>query len=165
VRRHPHVFGDADVKTADGVIEQWEDLKRQERNGGSALTGIPATLPALSQAQTIQRRAGTAGFEWESPEQAWEALQEELDELKAAATPEEQANEAGDALFALANLIRYLGVDAEEALRNTSRGFSQLFRELETMAEEESMDLRETDIETKVAMWEEAKKRRQAERV
>lgn len=165
VRRHPHVFGDTDVTTADGVIEQWEDLKRQERDGGSALTGIPAALPALSQAQTIQRRAGKAGFEWESAEQAWEALREELDELRAAERPAERSAEAGDALFALANLVRYLDVDAEEALRGTCRGFGRLFREVETMADERSLDLKETDIDTKIAMWEEAKKRRQAERV
>jgi tetrapyrrole methylase family protein/MazG family protein len=165
VRRHPHVFGESDASTPDAVIEQWEDLKRRERNGGSALTGIPATLPALSQAQTIQRRAGKAGFEWESEEQAWEAFQEEIDELKAAKTPEERADEAGDALFALVNLIRYMDVDAEEALRGTCRGFSTLFRNLEEMADERSLDLRETDIETKVAMWEEAKQRRPRERV
>jgi tetrapyrrole methylase family protein/MazG family protein len=164
VRRHPHVFGDATAETPDAVIEQWEDLKRRERNGASALSGIPATLPALSRAQTVQRRAGKAGFQWDSVEEAWEALEEELAELRAATSPQERQEESGDALFALANLVRYLDVDAEEALRGTCRGFSTLFRRVEEMAGDQGLDLREADLTTKLAMWEDAK-RRSKERV
>jgi tetrapyrrole methylase family protein/MazG family protein len=160
VRRHPHVFGEALAETPGAVAEQWEDLKRKERNGASALTGVPASLPALSHAQTIQRRAGKAGFEWESEEQAWAALDEELRELREAKTLEERRDEAGDALFALANLVRFLDVEAEEALRSTTRGFSRLFRRVEELAAEKSQDLRETDLETKLLMWEEAKKQK-----
>lgn len=159
VRRHPHVFAEAVAETPGAVIEQWEDLKRKERNGASALTGVPAALPALAHAQTVQRRAGKAGFEWESEEQAWEALEEELAELRAAKTYEHRREELGDALFALANLARFLDVEAEEALRSTIRGFGGLFRTVEGMANEQALDLREADLETKLAMWEEAKKR------
>ncbi len=159
VRRHPHVFAEAVAETPDAVIEQWEDIKRKERDGASALTGIPSALPALAQAQTVLRRAGKAGFEWESEEQAWKALDEELTELRAANTPEQRRAEAGDALFALANVARFLDVEAEEALRATTRRFGGLFRAIEGMASEQSVDLREADLQTKLAMWEEAKKR------
>ncbi len=159
IRRHPHVFAEAVAETPDAVIEQWEDIKREERSGASALTGIPSALPALAQAQTVQRRSGKAGFEWESKEQAWEALDEELAELRAANTPEQRRAEAGDALFALANLVRFLDVEGEEALRATTSRFSNLFRAVEGMANEQSIDLRNTGLETKLAMWEEAKKR------
>ncbi len=159
VRRHPHVFSDAQAETPDAVVEQWEDIKRSERNGASALTGVPSALPALAQAQTIQRRAGNAGFEWESEQQAWNALDEELAELRSASTPEQRRTEAGDALFALANLARFLNVDGEEALRATTRRFGGLFRAVEGIAAEQSVDLREANLETKLVMWKEAKKR------
>lgn len=165
VRRHPHVFDDAVAETPAAVTEQWEDIKRKERNGASALTGIPSALPALAQAQTVQRRAGHAGFAWETEEQAWKALDEELAELRAANTPEERYAEAGDAIFALANVARFLDVEGEEALRATIRRFSGLFRAVENMAGERSVDLRDADLETKLAMWEEAKKRSQKQKV
>ncbi|MEX0684149.1 MAG: nucleoside triphosphate pyrophosphohydrolase [Dehalococcoidia bacterium] len=157
VRRHPHVFGEAVAETPDAVVEQWEEIKRGERNGASALAGVPPTLPALSQAQTIQRRAGKTGFQWDTEEQAWDAVHEELSELRAAATPEERRAETGDALFALANLARFLDVDAEEALRSTCGGFSKRFRYVEQVAGERSVDLLQADLQTKLTLWEEAK--------
>lgn len=165
VRRHPHVFAGAVAETPDAVVEQWEDLKREERNGASAMTGIASALPALAHAQTVQRRAGKAGFEWDSEDQAWEAFEEEVGELREARTPAERRDEAGDVLFAFANLARFLDVDAEGALRETSRSFGSLFRTVEGMAAEKSVDLREADLETKLAMWEEAKKLRQKQKV
>src|SRR3972149_1288472 len=97
VRRHPHVFGDATAETPEAVVEQWEELKREERGERSALSGIPAPLPALARAQAIQRRASRAGFAWENVGQAWEALDEELGELREARTPAEQRDELGGA--------------------------------------------------------------------
>lgn len=157
LRRHPHVFGDAVAETPEAVVEQWDDLKRRERGEDSALAGIPITLPALSQAQAIQRRVANAGFTWDSIEGAWEALDEELDELRRARTPEEKRDEMGDAIFAMANVARWLEIDAEEAVRSTSRGFSRLFRRVEERARERGVDLREAGIEEKLALWGEAK--------
>jgi tetrapyrrole methylase family protein/MazG family protein len=157
VRRHPHVFADATAETPEAVVEQWEELKREERGERSALTGIPATLPALARAQAIQRRASRAGFAWESAEQAWEALEEELRELREAETPEEQRDELGDALFALAGLARWLDVDAEEALRSTCGGFQTLFQRLEAAVRESGRDLRQMTSAEKLALWEQAK--------
>jgi tetrapyrrole methylase family protein/MazG family protein len=157
VRRHPHVFGDAVAKTPGAVIEQWDDLKRKERNGRSALHGIPPTLPALAYAQAVQRRAAKAGFAFDSEAQAWAALDEEIAELKAANTREEQAEEIGDVFFALANVARWYETDAEDALRNTSRGFSRTFRRMEELVDGRGVDLKTADVEQKMALWEEAK--------
>jgi len=157
VRRHPHVFGEATAETPEAVVEQWEELKREERSGQSALTGIPGTLPALARAQAMQRRASRAGFAWESVEQAWEALEEELGELRQADTPERRREEAGDALFALAGLARWLEVDAEEALRSTCRGFQRLFERLAAAVREQGRDLADMRAAEKLALWERVK--------
>ena len=158
VRRHPHVFASATASTPDAVIRQWDDLKKDERGHDQpTLAGIPDTLPALSYAQTVQRRAARAGFAWETDEQAWEALDEELNELRAARTPDERRREAGDAIWALANLLRHLDIDAEDALRLASSSFTQRFHTVEDIAAERGVDLRESDIATKLALWEEAK--------
>ena len=158
VRRHPHVFGEATAETPEAVVEQWEELKREERGERSALTGIPAALPALARAQAIQRRASRAGFAWENTEQAWDAFEEELRELREARTPEEQREELGDALFALAGLAGWLKVDAEEALRSTCRSFQSLFERLEAAVRESGRDLARMTFEEKLALWEELKR-------
>jgi tetrapyrrole methylase family protein/MazG family protein len=157
VRRHPHVFEDAIADTPEAVAEQWDELKRQERGDQSALTGIPLTLPALAYAQAVQRRADKAGFAFASREQVWDALQEELDELRAARTPAEQRAEIGDVLFAMANLARCLDADAEDALRTTSRSFTRLFQRMEGIVKARGLDLREAKAGEKLALWEEAK--------
>jgi len=157
VRRHPHVFGEAVAATPEAVVEQWEELKREERAGQSSLSGIPQALPALALAQAMQRRAERAGFTWEKVEQAWGALEEELNELRQASTPEERRQEMGDTLFALANLARWLEVDAEEALRCTCRSFKRLFQRVEEAARERGQDLRTMEVKEKLALWEEAK--------
>lgn len=157
VRRHPHVFGEAKATTPGAVVEQWDELKRRERNGLSALHGIPPTLPALAYAQAVQRRAAKAGFTFETKEQAWDALEEELQELKRAKTPAEQADEVGDLLFAVANVARWYEADAEDALRSTARGFSRTFMRLEEIVDTRGVDLKEAAIEEKKALWEEAK--------
>lgn len=159
VRRHPHVFADAVAETPEAVVDQWEELKRQEREGKSALAGIPPGLPALAYAQAVQRRAAKAGFAYESPDQAWEALEEELEEFRAAQTSEERADELGDAIFALANVARWHGVDAEDALRDTCRGFAGHFGRMETIVQERGIDLTATPTPEKLALWEEAKSR------
>lgn len=158
VRRHPHVFSNGVAETPEAVVEQWDELKRRERDGRSALTGIPDTLPALAQAQALQRRAEKAGFAFQSVEQVWDALQEELRELGSAETEEEKRAEAGDALFALANLVRWLGADAEDALRSTSRGFTAAFQRLEGLSKEKGVDLTEAELADKLALWDEAKR-------
>jgi uncharacterized protein YabN with tetrapyrrole methylase and pyrophosphatase domain len=151
------VFASAVAETPHAVVEQWYDLKRRERGAGPALAGIPQGLPSLAYAQAIQRRAARAGFAWESTEQAWEALEEELEELRQAETRENQREELGDAAFALASLARHLDIDAEDALRGTCGGFTRLFETMESMIAERGIDLTQADFDTKLALWEEAK--------
>ena len=158
VRRHPHVFSNAVAETPEAVVEQWDELKRLERNGESAITGIPDALPALAHAQALQRRAEKAGFAFQSLSEVWDALQEELDELRAAETIEEMRGEAGDALFALTNLVRWLGADAEDALRATSRDFTASFQRMEGLSREKGVDLTEAEAADKLALWDEAKR-------
>lgn len=159
VRRHPHVFSDSEADTPEAVVAQWDDLKKKERGAQPALTGIPHALPGLAYAQALQRRAGKAGFAWETEEQAWEALREELDELREAGSAEERKSEAGDALFALANYLRYLDIDAEDSVRQTARGFKRLFEDLEQTVAERGGDLKDLDLGAKLELWEEAKAR------
>lgn len=157
VRRHPHVFGEATAETPEAVVEQWDELKRRERGEASALEGIPIGLPALAHAQAVQRRASRAGFAFESPDQAWEALEEELEEFRSAASDEQRADELGDAFFALANVARMHSVDAEDALRDTCRGFVRHFRRLEDIVRDRGIDLGSAPLEDKLALWAEAK--------
>lgn len=157
VRRHPHVFADASAETPEAVVDQWDELKRQERGEKSALGGIPPGLPALAHAQAVQRRAAKVGFTYESADQAWEALEEELEEFRLAATREERADELGDAVFALANVARWHDVDAEDALRDTCRAFAGHFRRMENIIGERGIDLSTAPTADKLALWEEAK--------
>ncbi|HSP55637.1 MAG TPA: nucleoside triphosphate pyrophosphohydrolase, partial [Dehalococcoidia bacterium] len=140
--------------------DQWDELKQRERGDRSALTGIPTGLPALAYAQAVQRRASRAGFAYENGGQAWEALEEELEEFRAAATPEERADELGDALFALANVARWHGVEAEDALRDTCRGFTHIFRQMENIVADRGIDLTAAPTADKLALWQEAKSKR-----
>ncbi|HZP27062.1 MAG TPA: nucleoside triphosphate pyrophosphohydrolase [Dehalococcoidia bacterium] len=160
VRRHPHVFGDARAETAGQVIEQWEDLKRKERGGEereSALDGVPSTLPALARAQAVQRRAVATGFAWENDEQAWEKLLEELGELRSAATPEERLHELGDVLFALTEVARRDGLDAEEAMRLSLRRFDTAFRAMEAALRERGQSFHDLATEEKLRLWREVR--------
>lgn len=163
VRRHPHVFGDARAETAGQVIEQWEDLKRKERGEEreSALDGVPATLPALARAQALQRRAVRAGFAWENDEQAWDKLQEELGELREASTPEERLHELGDVLFALTEVGRRLDLDAEEAMRLSSRRFDLAYRDMETALRERGQAFADLSAAEKLRLWKEVRQARE----
>src|SRR5574337_34428 len=129
VRRHPHVFGDATASTAGEVLEQWEELKRKERNTAaavpvSALDGVPRELPGLLRAQRLQDKAARVGFDWPEISGVLAKVEEELGELKEAigsAAPEEVEAELGDVLFSLVNLARFLNLSAEEADRKSTR--------------------------------------------
>jgi tetrapyrrole methylase family protein/MazG family protein len=157
VNRRPHVFGDAVAETPDAVIEQWEDLKSRERGNRGAMEGVPKALPAVAYSQAIQRRAARAGFAFKTVDRAWEAVEEELEELRRAETAQERREELGDAIFALANFGRELGIDAEEALRSTCRGFIRLFEQMEEIVQARGLDLRKAPIDEKLALWEEGK--------
>ncbi|MEL6687102.1 MAG: nucleoside triphosphate pyrophosphohydrolase, partial [Pseudomonadota bacterium] len=125
VRRHPHVFGDAEK-------HDWDALKASERQGRT-LDGVALALPALMRAQKIQKRAAKVGFDWPNADGAFEKIIEEADELRTA-SPEDRHEEAGDLLFAVVNLVRKLGIDAEAALRDGNAKFARRFTATEDKA-------------------------------
>ena len=140
VRRHPHVFADAQESTVAGQSARWEEMKAAERSGGGAeslLDGVPLGLPALTRAVKLQRRAARYGFDWPNADQVFDKVSEELGELREAVrTGDGPAidHELGDLLFTIANLARHLGADPESSARTANRKFERRFRELERRA-------------------------------
>ncbi|MDH7488253.1 MAG: nucleoside triphosphate pyrophosphohydrolase [Anaerolineae bacterium] len=159
-RRHPHVFGDVKVSGAAEVTVNWEEIKREERNHAdhrSMLDGVPKTLPALSQAQDYQMRVARVGFDWPGIEGVRRKITEELRELDEARTAEEREGEMGDLLFAVVNLARWLGVDAESALRRANARFARRFAAMERRCAETGRTLADLTLEEQDALWEAAK--------
>jgi tetrapyrrole methylase family protein/MazG family protein len=162
VRRHPHVFGDLKLDGVDGVLQNWEKLKEKERGGQKAkkgiLDGIPAALPALSQAQEYQDRAARVGFDWPEIEGVLDKIREEIEEVKTAENPEQVKGELGDLFFVLVNLARWRDVDAESALREANLKFKRRFAHVEKSAKEQGRNLSDMTLEEMDAFWNEAKR-------
>lgn len=136
IRRHPHVFGDIEVKDQEAVLKNWEKLKLAEREGldqekNGVLAGVSLALPALVQAETIQHRVKRVGFDWPDIQGVFDKVSEELIEVQQAESQKEFEDEIGDLLFAVVNLARWKDVDAESALRSANAKFRQRFEELE----------------------------------
>lgn len=158
VRRHPHVFGEAQAETSDQVVKQWDELKRAEKpEDQSALAGVPRAMPAFTYAQTLLRRAEKAGFAWPNRQDVLEKVTEELDELANAASKEDAKAEFGDLLLNIANYARYLDIDAEEALREASHKFRRRFEGVESRARASSADMREMSREELMSLWQQVK--------
>jgi tetrapyrrole methylase family protein/MazG family protein len=160
-RRHPHVFSDVKVSGSDEVLQNWEEIKRGEGKK-SVLDGVPAALPALLKARRVQEKVRRVGFDWEAPMDAFDKLNEEIDELKEAVqagTTEGVEEEFGDVLFSLVNVSRFLDVDAEEALRNTIQKFMRRFRYVEDqVAGRGDRPIQEYSLQELDAFWEQSKK-------
>jgi tetrapyrrole methylase family protein/MazG family protein len=163
VSRHPHVFAEVRVRDDRDVVQNWEKLKEIERaeNGDEhhkgLLDGIPAILPALSQAQSIQERAARVGFDWPEIQPVIEKVNEELQEVSQAQSPLEREHELGDLLFAVVNLVRWYKVDAESALRYTNTKFRKRFAYLEAQAKQADRELQKMTLEEMDKLWEDAK--------
>jgi tetrapyrrole methylase family protein/MazG family protein len=158
IRRHPHVFGDVSLETAQQVIDQWDRLKQRERDEtDSALANVPAAMPALSYAQTLLRRAEAAGFAWPHREDILTKLTEELGELADAPDRDAAAEELGDILLNIANYARSIGIDAEEALRLAGHKFRRRFTGVELLARERGMNMASASREALMELWEQAK--------
>lgn len=157
-RRHPHIFADGVAATPDEVMHRWDRIKREEKPASGVLDGIAPTLPALAHAQKMSRRAVSVGFEWETVDDVWEKVHEEIDELRATGpgTPE-AADEVGDVLFTLVNVARKMGVDAEIALRDACGKFRTRFQTMERLAEGQGRDLGRMSIDDMEALWRLAK--------
>jgi tetrapyrrole methylase family protein/MazG family protein len=159
IHRHPHVFGSGQAATAEEVMHNWEALKREERpEGTSVLEGVPKDMPALAYAYEISRRAVRVGFEWEDIEGVIDKLIEEVKEVKAAGSQEEKAREIGDLLFTMVNYARWLGIDAESALREANRKFYKRFTYMEKLCRERGLSLDKLSFTELDNLWEEAKR-------
>lgn len=164
LRRHPHVFGDVSVSSADEVVTNWAAIKTAEKaaNGAEAapasvLDGVADTLPALAQALNISQKAVDVGFEWPTIDGVLDKLVEEAREIVTAATPAEVEAEIGDFLFVVVNLARKMKVDPESALRTTNARFTRRFKEMEELARAQNLALPELDKDAWQTLWQAAK--------
>ena len=163
VRRHPHIFGDVvAVNDAGEVLDIWDDVKKQERADGyepaGLLDSIPRALPALMQCQKISKRAAKAGFEWASEADVWDQVASEHAELLAEEPGSEaRAMEFGDLLFALVNVARWEGIDAEAALAASNAKFRNRWAAMERMAAAESRDIDSYSTDELNVLWNTAK--------
>lgn len=163
IRRHPHVFAGADVKTADAQTVAWEEYKRKERleKGGGLMDDVPVTFPALTRAYKLQKRAASVGFDWTERQGIIDKLHEEIGELEeafeAGAPREKLQDELGDILFVIANLARFHGVQPEEALRGTNTKFLRRFAHIEQHARHSGRSLTDLTLEEMEQLWQAAK--------
>ena len=169
VRRHPHIFGDVDLKTSEDVLKNWEDIKAAEKGIPSAsrpeserslLDGIPSKLPAMHRAYQMTAKASRVGFDWPRLEDIFEKLREETSELLDARSKQEAgkvADEVGDLLFVAVNVARFLGIDPETALNNSNRKFFRRFRYVESAIKQQGRELKNATLAEMDALWDEAK--------
>jgi len=158
--RHPHVFGDTDVKNnSETVKKNWEELKIKEGNH-SVLGGVPSSLPSLIKANRIQEKARAVGFDWDERSQVWDKVEEELQELKVEIEQMDKGrmeNEFGDLFFSLVNAARLYGIDPETALERTNRKFISRFNYLENETLKKGRNLRTMTLDEMNEIWEKAK--------
>ncbi len=170
IRRHPHVFADADFRTADEQTTAWESQKAEERakqGADSLLADVPVGLPGLTRAVKLQKRAGRVGFDWKNAQDVLDKITEETHELKDAMQGGEQEEieaEFGDLLFVLANLSRHLDVDPEAAIRKSNEKFMRRFGHIEATLRAAGRTAQEASLEEMEAIWIEAKELEKRER-
>ena len=161
VRRHPHVFGGAEVSSAEEQSRVWEAHKAAERSGDSYLADVPRALPALQRAGKLQGRAVKAGFEWPRDEDVFAKVDEELNELRqevdGSGSEERRHHELGDLLFAAVGLAHRLGVDPEAALRGANERFEARFGHMEAALHERGEAMSAQDLEALQSLWQAAK--------
>ena len=179
VSRHPHVFGEVKAATSAQVLKNWEQIKAEERAAkkesaeaqaevakpASVLDGVPRTLPALLEAHQLTRRASNVGFDWKDIEGIFDKLAEETRELRESLAAKDRVRyeeEIGDLLFVGVNLARFLGLDAEIALKRANRKFSQRFRDMERTAAAQNKQLSALSADELESLWNEAKARESA---
>lgn len=160
--RHPHVFGDVKADDAHQVEQNWEDIKLKERGGNkTVLAGVPAALPALVKAFRVQEKAANVGFDWETPEQVWAKVQEEIKEVTQAISSGNECDieaEFGDLLFSVINAARLYKVNPENALERTNRKFINRFNYIESEAIADGRSIRDLSLDEMESLWQKAKK-------
>jgi ATP diphosphatase len=169
IERHPHVFGDRDVKTAQDVVVNWDKDKEKKKalaagNEGRALSvldGVSAALPASTRAVKLQKRAATVGFDWKDAKDVFDKIKEEIGELEKEVAEntgkDKLEDELGDVFFAVANLARKLGIDPETALRRTNRKFERRFRGIEEALAQKGKKISDASLDEMERLWNEMK--------
>ena len=160
MRRHPHVFGQMEIHTAEEQRIHWENLKKKEGKA-SVLDGVPKSLPALLRAHRIQQKASTVGFDWEKTEQVWEKVKEEVGELVEVVQTQDTSRieeEFGDLLFALVNLSRFIHVDPENSLRRAVDKFTRRFQKVELTMNALGKNMKEASLDEMDAVWDRVKR-------
>lgn len=158
IYRHPHIYGDVEVKDEEEVKANWEKLKLKEGKK-SVLEGVPASLPALVKATRIQEKAKGIGFEWENSEDVWKKVEEELAEFKVEVdnNSEHIEEEFGDLLFSLVNYARFINISPESALALTNQKFIKRFQLMEELILEDSKDIKIMELKEMDNFWDKAK--------
>ena len=160
IDRHPHIYGDVKVEDEEEVKRNWENLKLKEGKK-SVLEGVPRSLPSIVKANRIQDKVAGVGFDWEEPQQVFEKLKEELEELQheiSMDNKDEIEAEFGDVLFSMVNYARFLNVNPENALERTNKKFIKRFQYLEGKAKENNKALKDMTLAEMDVFWNEAKK-------
>ena len=165
VRRHPHVFGEVEVSGAGEVLQNWDAIKKAEKQKGdkpaSIVAGIPRHLPALQKAYQVQKRAARAGFDWAHIDDVFDKLHEEMDELKEAIHRQHEPDireELGDLLFSVVNVSRFLGHNPEELLDQNIKKFIRRFQLVEDLVHAAGRPLNSFSLEELDAFWNKAKR-------
>jgi MazG family protein len=160
IHRHPHIFGDVTVQSAEEVKQNWEKIKKRDKKNKSILSDYPAAMPALYHAKRVAEQASSVGFDWDNPLGALEKVEEETGELKKAlraGQKEKVEEEIGDILFAVANVARLAHINPEFALKNTNKKFVTRFRYIEEQLRKQGKDINETSMEEMEKLWQESK--------
>jgi len=160
IARHPHIYGDVVVKDDEEVKQNWEKLKLKEGKK-SVLSGVPVSLPAVVKATRLQEKARQVGFEWDTREQVWDKVDEEIKELKEAVAHndiDKMEEELGDLVFSIVNYARFLQVDTENALERTNKKFVERFTKMEQQALKQGRSLDEMSLQEMDEIWNSIKK-------
>ncbi|MCH5314415.1 MAG: nucleoside triphosphate pyrophosphohydrolase [Eubacterium sp.] len=161
--RHPHVFGTTQADNVDEVLTVWDSVKQKlkgQTNQSQSMESIPIELPALMRAQKVQQKASKVGFDWQDSQGAFDKIQEEINELLIAVShnnPAEIEEEFGDLLFSCVNVARFIDVDSEEALKQSTDKFIARFKKVEQLAEEREISMKASSIDVLDELWSEAK--------
>ena len=160
--RHPHVFGETSIDSAELVEQSWEQIKMKEKNGNKTiLDGVPTSLPSLVKAYRIQDKARNSGFDWNEKRDVWDKVNEEMEELKVEIDKEDEDRmeaEFGDLLFSIVNAARLYQVNPDNALERTNRKFIKRFNYLEKEAKQNGRNLKDMTLAEMEEIWQEAKK-------
>ncbi|MFT9850313.1 bifunctional methyltransferase/pyrophosphohydrolase YabN [Aneurinibacillus sp. REN35] len=168
IRRHPHVFGTSDAQDADEALQNWEAIKKKEKQGkgkeeASRLDSVPRDLPAMLKAYKYQKKAAGVGFDWDKLSEVFDKVKEEWEELQEAKTDEHRLEELGDLLFVIVNVARFMKIDPEEALALANKKFYYRFSYIEKKVQEAGKTFENTSLEEMENWWQEAKRKKKEE--